>query len=407
MPHFYYRARDDRGVLLRGEFEGEGPDALMDHLSGRGLIPLSIKTGSQGALSQLWKRVTQKRVKPVEVLVMTRQFHTLFKAGMSMEAVLGTLIRQTTNERLKEALRGIQTSIGGGQSLAKSFGNYREIFGDLYISMLAAGEEAGILQEVLGNLATLLDKEIQIKSSVKGATLYPKIVIFVLVAATFVIMNFVVPQFASFYARFGADLPWPTRIVTAVSRFVQQYWYVMGLIAGGLWFAYKKYSRTPSGRLKIGALRFKLPVFGPLNLKVANARFCHILGALYRSGLPMTRCLEITGNTIENGAFQRDMEILKSEVTRGRSISQGMEASHYFTPVTVDAAAVGEKTGSLDEMLDAIGTHYDLEVQYTIKNLTTLLEPILLFGIFGMVTIFVLAVYLPIWNLAQVVLKKT
>jgi type IV pilus assembly protein PilC len=406
MPIFLYRARDQQGILITGELEAISADDLKLYLAERGLIPLTVRQASAGKEISVLKKLFRKKVKPEEILVTTRQFYTLFKAGMGMEAILATLARQASNPRLKETLQGIRSAVQGGESLSKAFARHPDIFGELYTSMLAAGEEAGILEEVLGNLCGLLEKEMQIKTAVKSATLYPKIVIFVLIVAMAVIMTVVMPKFSSFYAHYKAELPLPTRLLIGFSGFMQHYWYVMGLILGGIVFVYKRYARTARGKLKTGALRLQLPVFGPLNIKVANARFCHILAALYRSGLTMTRCLEITGNTIENGAFAREIQILKGEVTQGKTISDGMLTCRYFTPVIVDATAVGEKTGALDEMLETMGTHYDVEVQHTIKNLTTLLEPFLLFLIFGMVAVFTLAIFLPIWNMSQIVIKR-
>ena len=400
MPNFLYRARDQQGLLITGQHEAVGSEELKGYLADRGLIPLHVK---ETANKITFSKFFQKKVKPEEIIVVTRQFYSLFKAGMSMEAVLGTLTKQAGNQRLKESLQRIRSSVSSGESLSKAFSAHTEIFGELYVAMLAAGEEAGILEEVLGNLCHLMEKETEIKSSVKSATLYPKIVVFVLIGATIVIMTFVVPKFASFYAHYKAELPLPTQIMMGASHFITSYWYLVGLFAGGLGLLYKRFTRTVKGKLKMGEIRFRMPVFGPLNLKVANSRFCHILSALYRSGLPMTRCLEITGGTIENGAFTREVELLKGEVTQGKTISEGMSHCHYFTPVIVDATAVGEKTGSLDEMLESMAGHYDIEVQHTIKNLATLLEPFLLFLIFGMVACFALAIFLPIWNMSKVV----
>lgn len=404
MPHFVYRARDPQGLLVTGELDAVGPDELRGLLADRGLIPISVQTATAGFVSRLVDRLTKQAVKPNDLLVMTRQFHTLFRAGMSMEAVMGTLVRQTSNKTLKGALQRIRADISSGTSLSKAFSEHREIFGELYISMLAAGEEAGILEEVLKNLGELLEKDTAIKTSVRSATMYPKIVIFVLIAASVVIMTFVIPKFAAFFAHYKAELPLPTKIMMGTSDFMQHYWYVLGVIGLGGWIAFRRYSRTARGKVKVGEFAFRAPVFGPLNIKVANSRFCHILAALYRSGLPMTRCLEITAGTVENGAFYREIELLQSEVSRGKTISQAMASCQYFTPVIVDATAVGEQTGSLDEMLDTMGGHYDLEVQHTIKNLSTLLEPFLLFIIFGMVTLFALSIFLPIWNMSRAVM---
>ncbi len=403
VSQFLYRARDPQGLLVTGTMEAVGMEEIRSSLADRGLIPISVRGLSRGFDISRLGRLFRKRVSPEELLVMTRQFYTLFKAGMNMESIFGTLVKQTTNTRLKESLQQIRNGLAAGSSLSKAFAGQQDIFGELYVSLLAAGEEAGILEGVLSNIAQLLEKEMQIHSSVKSATLYPKIVMGVLVMATVVIMTVVVPKFQSFYAHYKAELPLPTKIVMGVSSFMTSYWYILLIAFVAAAFFYKRYSRTARGRLKVGALRFRVPVFGMLNLKVANSRFCHILSALYRSGMGMTRALEITGSTIDNGAFQREMDFLKMEVTQGKTLSEGMAACKYFTPIIVDAAAIGERTGSLDEMLESMGSHYDLEVQHTIKNLTTLLEPFLLFMIFGMVLVFALSIFLPIWNMSRIV----
>lgn len=388
---------------MTGQLEAADSDALKGQLSQRGLIPISVQKAGQSLNFKGFDKLFKERIKQDEVLVLTRQFHTLFKAGMSMEAVLGTLERQTTNKTLKDILQRIRINVSSGMSLSKAFGEHDKVFGELYISMLAAGEEAGILQEVLQNLCGLLEKEMQIKSAVKAAMLYPKIVIFVLIAANVIMLTFVIPKFASFYGHFNADLPLPTRMMIAASDGIRSYWYVGLGVTGFFVFLYRRYARTARGRVRIGALQMKVPVFGMLNIKVANARFCHILSSLYRSGLPMNRCLEITARTIENGAFLRDIERLMGQVTGGKMISEAMKTCLYFTPVVIDATAVGEMTGALDEMMSAMGSHYDVEVQHTVKNLATLLEPFLLCLIFGMVTVFALAIFLPIWGLSGIV----
>lgn len=402
MPTFAYRARDPQGVLIRGEMEAVGVEELKALLSDRGLIPISAKKQSPGLDGAFLREFFQQKIKKEEILVMTRQFYTLFKAGMGMEGVLGTLVRQTPNKRLREILLRIRSNVSAGESLSKSFAHHRGVFGDAYVSMLEAGEEAGILESVLERLNDLLEKELAISTSIKSATLYPKIVIFVLVAASLVIINFVMPKFQTFYGEHDTLLPLPTRILIGMSDFVRDRSYLLILGAVGAFLAYRKYSKTARGRLNIGALRFRIPVFGALNIKVAGSRFCHILSAMYRSGLPMTRCLEITGGTIGNDAFMREVEFLKFEVTQGRTMSGGMASCKYFTPIIVDSTAVGEKTGALDDILEAMGNHYDLEVHHTVKNLMTLLEPLLLFVLFGMVALFMLAIFMPMWNLSGV-----
>ncbi len=405
MPTFSYRACDPQGVVVIGEADAARADDLKELLQRQGLIPLAVQPCSSGfKFANISLRdIFDSYVDPQDILVLTRQFYTLFKAGVGMEMLLGTLSRQSSNRKLRETLLKIRNDILSGENLSKAFAKHSAIFGDLYVNMLVAGEEAGILEEVLKNLASLYEKELETKASVKSAVLYPKIVVFVLVVATAVIMVTVVPKFASFYGHYKAELPLPTKMLMAISNFFVHFWWMMGLGGMVAYYSYLKYSHTKRGKLRLGHLKFQLPVFGPLNLRIVNSRFCHILSALYRSGLSMTRCLEITSGTIENGAFSRELEILKNEISEGKTLSEGMQRCSYFMPIIVEATAVGEKSGSIDDMLESMGAHYDMEVQHIVKNLTTLLEPILLFFIFGMVTLFALAIFLPIWNLSRAV----
>ena len=402
MATYLYTARSQDGALVTGELDAPEADDIRRALSGQGLIPVNVHP-MNALFSWLSVLRPKLRVKNEDQLVFTRQFYTLFKAGMSMEAVLSTLTRQTENKNLRGILQKVKTSISSGLSLSKAFRQYEDVFGEIYVSMLSAGEEAGILEDVLNNLCRILEKESQIKSSIKSATLYPKIVMFVLAMASVVVMTFVVPKFASFFAHYKAELPLPTQMLMGASHFLVSYGYIPALLAVMGVIAWRRYARTRKGKVRVGEIQFQVPVFGPLHIKVANARFCHIFSALYRSGLPITRALMITAGTIENGAFYKEVETVAAEVTKGKTISEAMAAARYFSPVIIDATAVGEQTGSLDEMLEAMGEHYDLEIQHTLKNFATLLEPILLAVVFGMVTLFALAIFLPIWNMSRAI----
>ena len=398
---FAYRARDQRGQLVTGRMEAENIKGVEHVISRQGLIPLQVKESSQSVFQLPRWQDLLVRVTLEDLIVFTRQFYTLFKSGMNMGAILQTLLRQSNNKHLKEAVRGIHSDVSAGSSLGVAFGKHSKIFPQIYASLIAAGEKAGILEEVLKHMATLLEKEHTLKSGIKSATLYPKIVMGVMAISTYILMTVVVPKFAKFYAHYGASLPLPTRMMMGMSSFVTDYWYIVFGVALIGFFLFRRFARTPRGRLWLGELKFKLPVFGNLEMKVVNARFCHLLAALYRSGLSMPKSLEIVSATIENGAFVQDVKLVASDIGRGETLSEAMVHCRHFSPILVEAIAIGEKSGSLDEMLFGIGDHYDVEVEHTLKNLTTLLEPIMLVLIFGMVTLMALAIFLPIWNMSN------
>ncbi|MBI2501448.1 MAG: type II secretion system F family protein [Deltaproteobacteria bacterium] len=403
MGLFYYRARDLHGSLITGHLEVLKESDLLARLTDQGLIPVLIREVSSRFRFPSFSLKFQRKIRSEELIVFTRQFQTLFKAGLGMDAILTALIKQCRNKSFREVLLKIRADIAGGSTLAKAFSKHSSLFRDLYVNMLGAGEEAGILDKSLEHLGLLLEKEREIHASVKSATLYPKIVIGVLILATTVLMIFVVPKFATFYSSMDVSLPWPTLFLMGASSFFVHYWFLLAAVIFGGYSLFHWYQKTARGRLRLGEIAFKLPVFGPLALRVANARFCHIFSALYRSGLPVIRALEIVEGTIENGAFGRDIQRLRTELTRGRSLAEAMSLCSYFTPVVMEAVAAGEKSGALDEMMESIGHHYDTEVGHTVKNLSTLLEPLLLIIVFGMVGLFALAIFLPIWNMTQIV----
>ncbi len=402
METFTYNARDERGTLVTGQMEAATVLSVREKLQALGLSPIQIRNRP----FQQFEEKFQELIHPVsatEKITMTRQLHTLFKAGMSFDEILHTLSRQTPNPTLKRVLASVQREVGTGSSLAAALALHPKIFDRLYVNLVMAGEEAGILEDVLLKLADLMEKQATIRQRVKSALLYPKIVISVLIGASMVMLTWVVPKFQDFYGHFGVGLPTPTRLLLAVGNFMNQWWWVILLaMAVGIGLLIR-YTHSPKGRVRWGKLIFNLPVFGPLNLKIANAQFCHLLAGLYSSGLPMTRCVELCSEVVDNGYFAQEIRMLGRSIVQGKTLSDAMRARSTFTPVIIDATHAGETSGSLDEILNSIAAHYDTEVEYTMKNLSTLLEPMLLFVIFGMVVCFALAIVLPMWGLAKVI----
>ncbi|HPQ80599.1 MAG TPA: type II secretion system F family protein [bacterium] len=403
MPTFHYRARDRDGVLITGEIEAVSADELKEGLFREGMVPLEVGEVGKGSFSLKSLEGLFGRVKPEDLMIFTRQFYTLFKAGVSMDTIFSTMAKQSTSSMMCNALVRIRADIAAGAMLSQAFARHPKIFNELYVSMLAAGEEAGILETVLKNLSELLQRDFEIQKNIKGATLYPKIVLTVLILAVMFLMTFVVPKFTAFYSRYGAELPLPTKILIGVSSFFRYYWFVAIGIFAAMVIAYRRFYRTHVGRLKVDRFKFRMPVFGPLNLKVANARFGHILSALYRSGLAMPRSLEVVANVIGNLAFALEIQKVRDEIQRGATLSESLSHQQFFPPVIIETTAVGERAGALGDMLSTVAEHYELEVSHTVKNLTTLLEPLLLVGIFAAVTLLALAIFLPIWNLSSVI----
>ena len=400
-----YKAYDPKGGVIRGFVDGENQREILQSMKQRGLRIVQLTPASQG-LGGIQSKLQSffPAVKNEELIVFTRQFHTLFKAGLSMDILLSTLTKQTQNKQLQQALMSIQGDIQSGTSLAKAFSKHPRIFDKLYTSMLLAGEEAGILEQVLGELVNVLEKDDKLKREVSSATLYPKIVVGVMCMALYVMLTFVIPKFAAFYDKFQAQLPLPTRILMAGSDFASNYWYVVLVLLVFVVWTFKRWVNSPRGRLKWDLQKLRFPVFGNLFQKISMARFGHLFAALYRSGLPLVRSFEVLSQVIGNEAYAREISRFREGLLKGKTIAEVMRQSKLFSVIMIETTAIGEQSGNLDNMLSAMASHFDLEISHITKNLTTLLEPILLCMMFGMVTLMALGIFLPMWNMSKAVM---
>lgn len=404
MTTFVYKARTSQGALLAGEVEGTNAREVKEALAGEGLFPVSVQPKS---FHLSLKEILFGRLKPQELFNFTRQFQALFAAGLSVDRIFTTLIQQTSHRYFREIIKKIHHDISTGTSLADAFARHPRTFSKMYTSMIAVGEAGGVLDKTLKELASIVGKEHRIRSRVKTATLYPKIVFVVTTLVAAGMLLFVIPVFADFYAGYGAALPLPTRILIGASKLVTTYWYVGAALFLGIVWSARLLVKTQRGRTEIDRLKLRTPVIGRLLRMVANARFGHLVGALYRAGLPLGLSLEVVAETIDNSLFAQAVLRLRQEIDRGGSLARAMRQDSSFSPLLVESVAAGEESGRLDELLDATATFYDEEVEEILKNLTTLIEPILLFIVFGMVALLALAIFLPIWNLSNVILPPS
>lgn len=402
MPSFRYKARDRQGTAVKGAMEADDPAAVADRLFEAGYVPISIQR--RRFEQEAWRRLPSfSRVKAEDLIFFTRQLATLLKVGIPILEAFETLIRQTRNRGLRRAILAISQEVEAGSSLSEAFGKHPKIFSDVYVSTIRSGEAGGFLDLALERLATLAEHEAETKAKIKAATRYPIFVVTAIAVAFSIIILFVVPKFALLYGAFKATLPLPTRIAIALNRVVQVYWpfAIGGIVA--IVVAFRLSLRTPSGRLRWDALKLRFPVIGPLVTKLTMSRFAHILGILTRSGISILKSLELTARAVGNAAVAQAIEGIYLEVEKGRSLAEPMARDPFFPPLLVQMVAVGEKTGELDGLLQRISEHYDMEADYTIKNLATALEPILLIVVGTMVFFLALAVFLPMWDMVKLV----
>lgn len=399
MPHYRYKARDKDGALHTGALEARGKEAIADLLSGQGFIPVLIEEQEQSLLSGIDLNALFAKVTSQDLIVFSRQLSTLVSAGIPFLSSLGTIEKQSENPRLKAAIADIRRSVEAGAPFSDALAKHPRIFNKMYVSMIRAGETAGILDNILERLALLAEHEAETRERVKTAVRYPLIVVIAISAAFAFLVSFVIPKFSSIFAQFKTELPLPTRILININYVVQNYWYlvVLGLILtvwGVIW-----YVGTPAGRWQWDRLKLKLPVFGILFQKVALSRFSRIFSAMQKSGISMMLTLEIAGETVGNVVIARAVQSMSDSLRDGKGLTAPMESSRLFPPLVVQMMAVGEETGQLDTMLNKVSDYYDTDVEYTLRNLSTMIEPILLLFIGGMVLFLALGIFLPMWNL--------
>ena len=314
---------------------------------------------------------------------------------------LRSLKEQTLNQKFKEILEEIGLQIEGGSTLFGAMSKHPDVFPVVYVNMIRAGETSGRLGESLDRFVALADRELRTRQRMKETTRYPKIVIFSVVIAFVVLLAFVIPRFAQIFAQFKTPLPLPTRMMIGTNNFFRNYWYLVLPAFVFIPILFIRYIRTENGRIFWDRLKIRIPVFGRLFLIAALSRFTHTFVMLNKSGIPILQILEITSTTINNVMLSRSIEEISKKVREGRSLADAMRESKRFTPLVLQMVAVGETSGTLDEMLVRITEYYDLELENSIKKMTTYIEPALTLFMGVVVLFLALAVFLPWWNMAS------
>ena len=406
MPFYRYKARDKHGKVQTGTMEASGREAVADQLSGAGYLPVLIEEQGKGLLSRpgVLKRFT--RVRPYDLIIFSRQLATLAGAGVPFLQALISLEKQTKNRRLRETVNEIRRDVEAGAAFSEALAKFPAVFSTMYVSMIRAGETAGILEEILERLALLAEHDYETRARVKAAVRYPFIVIITLCAAFAFLVGFVIPRFATIFERFKTALPFPTRVLIGINHIVQHYWYAVLLAAVLITGGFLWYIRTQAGRRQWDRLKLRIPVFGTLLHKVAMSRFARIFSALQKSGISMLLTLDIAAETVGNVVIARTIESMRESVREGRTLAAPMEESGLFPPLVVQMTAVGEESGrDLNVMLAKVSEYYDRDVEYALRNLSTVIEPVLLLVVGGMVLFLALGIFLPMWDMISLFKK--
>ena len=402
MPSFAYSAINASGAELTGELHASDVSAAREQLRLRGLLPSSLKelagAGDDAGITVF------KKIKPKSLQIFSRQFATMIEAGLNVVAALVILEEQTDDKYLAQIVRELRADVEGGLLLSEAMARHPKVFDRLYIAMIEAGEAAGILDTVLDRVAFQIEKATQIKRRVKGAMLYPTMV---LIFATLVLIGmlmFLVPVFVKIFKQLGGQLPTLTQYVVQASDLVRGDWYILFPLLGATIFGVRKYKQTDSGRQLWDRVKLRLPMkIGDVVLKVTMARFSRTLSTLVAAGVDIIKALEITGQTAGNWVIESALADVRVKVHQGVPIAQPLIDNEIFPPMVSQMVKIGEETGELEKMLGKIADFYEDEVDAAIASLTAIIEPLMMIGVGAMVGVIIISMYLPMFKLLSLV----
>ena len=399
MPVYLWEVRTLKGEVKKGEQDAPDEAALRNQLRRRGYRDIKVKKKPKDLLEYI--PFFQQRVKEKEVVIFARQFSTMISAGLPIIQCLGMLASQEKNKAFAKVIQTIKEDIEGGSTLTDAMKKHPKIFDDLFVNLIAAGEAGGILDTILQRLSTYMEKSMKLKSRVKGAMTYPASVLFISIAVVVLLLLKVIPVFQKMFEGMGKALPAPTQFLVNASQFTQDYFLYMlgGMVL--LVVAFTRFYRTKEGRVIVDRTILKTPIFGPLLKKVAVAKFSRTLSTMMASGVPIVEGLDIVSRTAGNVVIEEALQTTKRSISEGKTIAEPLKETGIFPPMVVQMISVGENTGALDTMLSKIADFYDDEVDAAVSAMTSLLEPVMMVFLGGVVGGMIIAMYLPIFQMAS------
>ncbi|MES1025736.1 type II secretion system F family protein [Gloeocapsa sp. BRSZ] len=404
MPTYVASVRDSKGQLRKEKVTANSPSEARSSLRNQGLFIQEIKQSSELDLSKIdFQKITLilSKVSVKDKAVFSRQFSALVNAGVAIVRSLSVLAEQCSNPKLKKALLEISSDVQQGVNLSEAMRKHPDCFDNLYVSMVQAGEVGGVLDEVLNRLSKLLEDIARLQNQIKSALAYP-VVVGLLALAIFIGMTvFLIPIFANIFKDLGTELPALTQFMLGISAFIQGFWWMIPIIIVALGFAYRNYYKTRIGRETIDRLSLKMPLFGDLIQKSAVARFSRTFGALTRSGVPILTALEIVRDTAGNQVIANAVDASRQDIQQGGMISIALQKERVFPPMAIQMISIGEETGELDQMLMKVADFYEDEVEQAVKALTSILEPLMIVVLGGMVGLILLSMYLPMFKVFE------
>ncbi|MCJ7797395.1 MAG: type II secretion system F family protein [Thermoleophilia bacterium] len=403
MSTYVYTARPDRGAQLKGQVQGESKAAVAADLRRKGLTVLAIdEKRTSISINELLEGFTA--IKPRDKVIFSRQFATMINAGLALLRALYILEEQTSNPRFRKIISRVRMDVEAGMPLSDAIEKHPVAFDRLYVSMVRAGEVGGVLDQTLDRLATQLEKDDSLRRSVKSAMVYPLLILTFAILVMFALILFVIPVFGAMYNDLGGQLPLLTRIMMGISNMMRSFWFIIFPAIFLAIYALRRLKRSRRGTEVWDRVKLHLPMkLGDIIQKIAVSRFSRTLATLVSSGVPILQSIEITGKTSGNTVIEYAMDDVMEQIKGGESIARPLEKVSVFPPMVTQMIAIGEETGALDTMLHKIADFYEDEVETAVKSLTSIIEPIMMIFIGGIVGLVVISMYLPIFNLFKLV----
>lgn len=399
MGAYAYKAIDPAlGRPIEGEIEAENKLGVTEHLRGKGLVVLQIDEQKNTDVGDLFSRF--KKVKPKSLVVFTRQLSTMIDSGMSLLRAMYILEEQTDDELLQERIASVREDIESGSSLGDALARHPDTFNDLYVAMVRAGEAGGILEDTLRRVATQLEKDESLRRQVKSAMMYPTVIMVFAFIVLVALLTFLVPVFSGIFKDLGGELPMITRVCVTLSDSIHQYWYLMIFGPPAFWFGFKKWKATDTGHRLWHKFLLRIPFkIGDIIHKVALARWSRSFASLTAAGVPILQCIDTAGRTAGNNEILLAMEGVQHSVETGGTVAAPLKASPVFPSMVGHMISSGEETGALDQMLGKVADFYEDEVDAAVKALTSILEPVMIILVGGVVGFIVVAMYMPMFKL--------
>lgn len=401
---FTYKVRDSAGKLHDGEMEASTSGAVAKALRDKGFTPITVEEKTTSAMQkEIHIPGLTDRIKFKDVAVFSRQFATMINSGLSLLRSLSILAVQTDNKALAKIIGEVKAKVETGASLSEAMADHPKAFNQLYVSMVKAGEVGGVLDETLLRLASTIEAQVELRQKIKSAMMYPTAVMGLVVLIVTAMLIFIVPMFENLYADLGGELPVPTKALLAISSIITTYWWAAITVSFGSIYGFKRWIATTDGRATFDKIKLKLPIFGSLIHKTAIARFSHTMAALTRTGVPILQAMDIVAETSGNAVVAAAVKDVQASIKEGESLAAPLADHDVFPPMVVQMMAVGEETGALDTMLEKVGEFYDREVEAMVEGLTSLIEPLLIVVLGATVGGMLVALYLPMFNVINLI----